>query len=207
MKGIFIFLLLFPHLLMGQESKGVVLKTLVLQDALFRNPNIIAERPLSRHFSMELLVAVRFGDFFNDGREAPVPAFQACKGLTIGLAGRYYLARTKKIPNSWYVSAMLRYNDTRIERAEIQEKIMMQPRIVNLKRRGPEGGIVIGRQFVSARNLTADFYFGCGTYIQYHSETYISGPWSDTYSKKIVRTTRPYLGWSLGYFIRKKDTR
>jgi hypothetical protein len=204
MKRLLILLILFPFLLNGQTSKGFLIKTLVLQDAFYQNPNIIFEKLINKNYSVELLLALRNGDWYNNGGEGPpTPEFSASDGFTVGLSTRYYLTKQKVIPDSWFVSGILRYNNTKIKNAEIQTGIHSEPRTVNLNRKGPEIGIAFGRQLIFLKHFTTELYVGGGTYLQFYEEEYISGPENEVIPEQTVFTFRPYLGLTLGYIFRK----
>ena len=70
-KRLLIILILFPFLVNGQISKGFIIKTLVLQDAFYQNPNLIFEKLINKNYSVELLLALRNGDWYNAGGEGP----------------------------------------------------------------------------------------------------------------------------------------
>jgi len=204
MKRLLILLILVPFLLNGQTSKGFLVKTLVLQDAFYQNPNIVFEKLIDKKYSIELLLALRNGDWYHHGGEGPpLPTFRTSNGFTIGLSTRYYLTRHKVIPNSWFVSGILRYNNTVIRNAELQKELYFDSRTVNLYRKGPEFGITFGRQLIFLKHFTMEFYFGGGTYLQFYEEEYISGPEDEVEPDQTVFTFRPYLGLTLGYIFRK----
>lgn len=139
MKRLVILFILFPFILHGQTSKGFLVKTLFYQDAFYHNPNLIVEKLLNKKFSVELLMALRNGDWYIPGGKgfgAGLPHFSRCTGFTIGLSGRYYFTLHKDIPNSWFVSGIIRYNDTQINNVYIAARGYSQK--VNLNRNGPE---------------------------------------------------------------------
>ncbi len=204
MERLFIFFILFPFFLQGQTSKGFILKTMVVQDAFYQNPNLIIEKLLTERYSVELLLSLRNGDWYMGGGEGPVvPKFSTSNGFTIGLSTKYYLTRENKIPNSWFTSGILRYNKTVIKEAEIQKGIHSEPRKVNLSRNGPELGIVFGRQLIFLKHFTTEWYIGAGGYLQFYQEEYISGPESEVIPDQTKFTFRPYFGWTVGYLFRK----
>ncbi|KAF0132235.1 MAG: hypothetical protein FD155_759 [Bacteroidetes bacterium] len=205
MKHLLIILFLFPFLLNGQTSKGLIVKTLVFQDAFHQNPNLVFEKIINRNYSVELLLALRNGDWYNNGGEGPpAPHFSISTGYTIGLSTKYYLTKRKVIPDSWFVSGIFRFNSTTIKTAEIQTGIHSEPRRINLNRKGPEIGFIFGRQLLFLKHFTTELYVGGGTYLQYYEEEFISGPENEVIPKQTVFTFRPYLGLTLGYIFRKK---
>jgi hypothetical protein len=204
MERLLILLILFPFLLNGQTSKGFLVKTLVLQDAFYQNPNLILEKLINKNYSVELLLALRNGDWYNAGGEGlNTPQFSTSNGFTVGLSTRHYLTKQKIIPNSWFISGIFRYNNTKIKNAEIQTGIHSEPRTVNLFRKGPEIGITFGRQLIFLKHFTTELYVGGGTYLQFYEEEYISGPENEVIPEQTVFTFRPYLGLTLGYIFRK----
>jgi len=204
MKRLLVIFILFPFLLNGQISKGFLIKSLVLQDVFYQNPNLIVEKLINKNYSVELLMALRNGDWYMPGGEGPpFPHFSTSTGFTVGLSTRYYLAKRKVIPNSWFVSGILRYNNTNIKNAEIQTGLHSEPRTVNLNRKGPEIGITFGRQLIFLKHFTTELYVGGGTYLQFRKEDYISGPELEVIPEQSVFTFRPYLGLTLGYILRK----
>ena len=205
MKHLLIILFIFPFFLNAQTSKGLIVKTLVFQDAFHQNPNLVFEKIINRNYSVELLLALRNGDWYNNGGEGPpTPQFSTSTGYTIGLSTKYYFAKRKVIPDSWFVSGILRFNSTTIKNAEIQTGIHSEPRKVNLNRKGPEIGVRFGRQLLFLKHFTTELYVGGGTYLQSYVEEYISGPENEVIPVQTVFTFRPYLGFTLGYIFRKK---
>ncbi len=205
MKHLLIILFIFPFFLNAQTSKGLIVKTLVFQDAFHQNPNLVFEKIINKNYSVELLLALRNGDWYNNGGEGPpAPHFSTSTGYTIGLSTKYYFAKRKVIPDSWFVSGILRFNSTTIKNAEIQTGIHSEPRKVNLNRKGPEIGVRFGRQLLFLKHFTTELYVGGGTYLQSYVEEYISGPENEVIPVQTVFTFRPYLGLTLGYIFRKK---
>jgi len=205
MKHLLIILFIFPFFLNAQTSKGLIVKTLVFQDAFHQNPNLVFEKIINKNYSVELLLALRNGDWYNNGGEGPpAPHFSTSTGYTIGLSTKYYFAKRKVIPDSWFVSGILRFNSTTIKNAEIQTGIHSEPRKVNLNRKGPEIGVRFGRQLLFLKHFTTELYVGGGTYLQSYVEEYISGPENEVIPVQTVFTFRPYLGFTLGYIFRKK---
>ena len=202
MKYLYILFILFPLSLSAQISHGFLVKTLLVQDAFRQNPNIIFEKRLSAKISIELLAALRNGDWYMPGGEGPYlfPVVTS-NGFTAGLSARYYFSKQQKAPDSWFTSALLRYNNTTIKKAGFQTGIHSEPRIVNLSRSGPEIGIILGRQFLVFNHFTTELYFGGGTYLQFYKEEYISGPENEVIPKQTIFTFRPYLGWTIGYYF------
>jgi hypothetical protein len=204
MKKIFLVFILFPILLSGQESSGLVVKTLVLQDILYKNPNLIIEKPLTSNNSIELLLALRNSDWINTGGEGPpIPKMYDCSGFAIGLSFRHYFTESRLIPNAWFLSGLLRYNETRIKNLEMYNGIHSISRTVNLHRNGPEFGFLFGRQFLILKHITTELYLGTGAYMQFYDEEFISGIESETLTNEIDFKFRPYIGWSIGCFINK----
>jgi hypothetical protein len=202
MKHILLICILFPNFLNGQNSKGYVIKTLLLQDVIYQNPNFIIEKQLTNSYSIELQMALRNGDWHMPGGEGPpIPNFITSTGFTTGLSVRYYFTKTKIAPNSWYTAGLLRYNSTKIKRADFQKGNHSEPRTVDLQRKGPELGIVLGRQFLVLKHFTTELYFGGGTYLQFYKEDYIAGPENEVIPKQTIFKFRPYLGWSIGYYF------
>ena len=204
MKKTFLIFIAFPILLSGQESSGLVLKTLILQDIFYKNPNLIIEKPIKSNNSIEFLVALRNSDWINTGGEGPpIPNMYDCNGFTVGLSFRHYFPEQKSIPNAWYLSGLIRYNDTHIKNLEMYNGIHSISRTVNLHRNGPEFGIVFGRQFLVLKQFTTELYLGTGAYVQFYNEEFISGIESETLTNEIFIKFRPYIGWTIGYFFKK----
>ena len=204
MKKLLLIFIAFPILLSGQESSGLVLKTLILQDIFYKNPNLIIEKPLKSNNSIEFLVALRNSDWINTGGEGPpIPNMYDCNGFTFGLSFRHYFPKRKSVPNAWYLSGLIRYNDTHIKNLEMYNGIHSISRTVNLHRNGSEFGIVFGRQFLILKHLTTELYLGTGAYVQFYNEEYISGIESETLTNEIFVKLRPYIGWTIGYFFKK----
>jgi hypothetical protein len=197
--------ILFPIFLSAQTPHAFVLKSLVIQDAVHQNPNIIIEKILNNRYSVEIAAALRNGAWYWQGGEGSIfPTFRECTGYSIGLAARYYLSE-KKSPNWWYASGLLRYNETHIKRAGLSTAgISGQQRVVNLSRNGPELGLVFGRQFLIFRHITTEAYVGAGTYLQFSKEDYVSGLQEEVIPEQVNFKFRPYLGWTAGYFFGKK---
>jgi hypothetical protein len=204
MKRLLTIFILFPFLLQGQTSKGFLVKTLFYQDAFYHNPNIIVEKLLNKNYSVELLLALRNGDWYIPGGKglgADLPHLMRSNGFTIGLSGRYYFTTQNVIPNSWFVSGIIRYNDTQIKNAHLQTGAYS--RTVNLNRNGPEVGVSLGRQWIFLKHFAAEIYFGGGTYFQFYQEVFNSDAQNKVLSEKAIFIFRPYLGMTLGYFFRK----
>ncbi|HLO92467.1 MAG TPA: DUF3575 domain-containing protein [Lentimicrobium sp.] len=203
MKRLLILLILFPFLLNGQTSNGFLIKTLVLQDAFHQNPNVIFEKLMNNNLSVELLLALRNGDWYIQGGEGPSFAkFSTSKGFTVGASTRYYLMKQTHNPHSWFVSGTLRYNNTKIKNAKIQTGIHSEPRTVNLNRKGPEIGITVGRQMIFLEHFTIEVYIGGGTYLRSYQEEYVAGPENEVKADKTAFIFRPYLGMTFGYLFR-----
>ena len=208
MKKIFLVFVIFPILLAGQESSGLVLKTLILQDIFYKNPNLIIEKSIKSNNSIEFSVALRNSDWINTGGEGPpIPNMYDCNGFTIGLSFRHYFPKPKSVPNAWYLSGLIRYNDTRIKNLEMYNGIHSISRTVNLHRNGPEFGIVFGRQFLVLKQFTTELYLGTGAYVQFYNEEFISGIESETLTNEIFVKFRPYVGWTIGYYFKKKENK
>lgn len=205
MKHIIIIFILLPFFLKGQTSNGILVKSLLLQDAFYQNPNLVIEKLISDHYSAELLLALRNGDWYMPGGEGPpLPKFATSTGFTIGLSTRYYLSKESQIPNSFFTSLMARYNNTKIKNAEIQTGIDSEPRMVNLSRNGPELGIAFGWQWIILKHFTTEIYTGGGAYLQFYKEEYVAGPENEVIPEQTILTFRPYLGWTIGYLFRKE---
>ena len=204
MKKLLLIFIAFPILLSGQESSGFVLKTLMLQDIFYKNPNLIIEKPIKSNNSIELLVALRNSDWFHTGGEGPpIPHMYDCTGFTLGISFRHYFPKSKSVPNTWFVSGLIRYNDTYIKDLDMSGGIHSISRTVNLHRNGPELGIVFGRQFLILKHFTTEIYLGTGAYIQYYNEEFISGIEAETLSNEMSFKFRPSIGWTVGYFFNK----
>ncbi len=204
MKRLLILFILFPFLLHGQTSKGFLVKTLFYQDAFYHNPNLIVEKLLNKKFSVELLMALRNGDWYIPGGKglgADLPHFIRSTGFTIGLSGRYYFTIRNVIPNSWFVSGKIRYNDTQIKNAHLQTGAYS--RTVNLNRYGPEVGVSLGRHWILLKHFSAEIYFGGGTYYQFYKEENTFDARDKFLTKQTTFVFRPYFGMTLGYFFRK----
>lgn len=204
MKHLLIICILFPFLLHGQTSKGFLVKTLFYQDAFYHNPNLIVEKLLNNNYSIEILFALRNGDWYIPGSKglgADLPHFIRSTGFTVGLSGRYYFANQKVIPNAWFASGNIRYNDTHIKNVHLQTGA--NSRTVNLNRNGPEIGVTLGRQWIFLKHFTGEVYFGGGTYFQSYQEVSVSGTQNEVLSEKANFVFRPYFGMTLGYFFKK----
>ena len=190
----------------GQNTKGFIIKTLPFQDILYQNPNLIIEKPIKDNYSVEMLFALRNGDiYFPGGEGPPSPNTTTCSGFTVGVSNKYYISKKKLAPNAWFTSGLTRYNETRINEAKILKYWTSEPRIVNLSKKGPEFGIIVGRQSLFYNHLTIEFYSGAGYYLQIYQEQYISGPKEDVIRKEYRANLRPYLGFTIGWLFRKTD--
>jgi len=206
MRKIFLIILAFPILVSGQESSGLVLKTLILQDIFYKNPNLIIEKPIKSNNSIELLIALRNSDWIYTGGEGPpTPNRYDCNGFTLGISFRNYFTKHKKVPNAWFLSGLIRYNNTYIKNLEMYDGIHSISRTVNLHRNGPEIGILFGKQFLILKHVTTEFYLGTGAYMQIYNEEYISGTKSETLKNEFYVKFRPYIGWTIGYYFKKND--
>jgi hypothetical protein len=205
MKHLLIIFILFPIFISAQTSHGFILKSLVLQDAVHQNPNVIVEKVINNRYSVEFAAALRNGTWYWQGGKGSIfPTFRECTGFSVGIAARYYLSE-KKSPNAWYTSGLLRYNETHIKQASLYTAGSNGgERKVNLSRKGPEMGLVFGRQFLIFKHITTEAYLGVGTYFQFSKEDYVSWPHDEVISEQVSFKFRPYLGWSVGYFFGKK---
>lgn len=205
MKKIFLFVIIFPILLSGQESSGLVIKTLILQDILYKNPNIIFEKPIKSNKSIEFLLALRNSEFIQNGGEGPpIPNTYDCNGFTIGVSFRQYLPLKKTAPNSWFLSGLLRYNYTRTKNLRYYKGLHSESRIVDLNRHGPELGILFGKQFLILKHVTTELYIGTGTSMHFHDEEFVSGIESETLTNEVFIKFRPFMGLTIGCFVGKK---
>lgn len=200
MKRLFLFIFLFPLLLSAQETKGILIKTLPLQDIFYQNPNITLEWKFNSKYSLSMSTALRNGAWYDDGGEGPpFPKFQTSSGYTFGFSGRLYIpnkkAETK--PSKWFTAVLLRYNYTLINNASIQSGISEEPRKVNLLKKGPELGTTFGRQFIF-NYLMIELYTGIGAQLQYYDEEYISGDESTVKNNITSFAPRFYLGFAIG---------
>ncbi|MCC7318472.1 MAG: hypothetical protein IT219_08050 [Bacteroidales bacterium] len=206
MNKIFLFFIAFPILVSGQESSGLVVKTLILQDIFNKNPNFIIEKPIKSNNSIEFLAAFRNSDWINNGGEGPpIPNMFDCNGFTVGLSFRHYFLKRRIFPNAWHLSGLIRYNNTQIKNLEMYKGLHSTSRTVNIHRNGPEMGIIFGRQFLILKHITTELYIGTGAYMQFYDEDYISGNISETLTNEFYVQFRPYLGWSVGYYFKKKE--
>jgi hypothetical protein len=205
MKRLLAITILFPIFLSAQTPHGFIIKSLVIQDALHQNPNIIVEKILNNRYSVELAAALRNGTWYWQGGKGSIfPTFRECTGFSVGIAARYYLSE-KKSPNAWYTSGLLRYSETHIKQASLYTAGSNGgQRKVNLSRSGSELGLVFGRQFLIAKHITTEVYIGAGTYLQFSKEDYVSGPLDEVIPEQVNFKFRPYLGWTAGYFFGKK---
>lgn len=200
MKRLLILFFLFPLMLLAQTSGGFLMKTLIFQDVFYHNPNLIVEKILDKNHTVELLLALRYGDWLVSGGKGlsnGLPHRKICNGYTVGLTGKYYFSGRKAIPNSWFVSGILRYNKTTIENAYLQSG--SYSRHVDLTRNGPEAGLAIGRQWLMFKHISSEIYFGGGTYYQHYKEEYISGAEDKVQPEQSFFVFRPYLGLTLGF--------
>ncbi|NOU48000.1 MAG: DUF3575 domain-containing protein [Bacteroidales bacterium] len=202
MKYSYLIILFFPIILFGQQSKGFLVKTMMFQDIFYQNPNILIEKRLYKNFSIEFLGSLRNGAVtLSSGEGPPLPKFYDCQGFTLGLSARYYFIKNKTSPNSWYVSGLMRYNDVYMKNVGFHIGVHGFSREVNVNRSGPELGFTLGRQLLIGKYITTEFYCGMGTYLQFYDEEYISGIISDLRQNEVFFTFRPYLGWTIGFFI------
>jgi len=202
LKYALLIFLLFPMLLVGQHASGFLIKTLVFQNVLYQNPTIIIEKRMTTKFSIELLAAVRNCALILKGGEwPPIPNLKDCEGYTFGLSTRYYFPKNRTSPNTWYVSALLRYNHIYMKNVKYYVGISGNIHNVNVQRNTPEFGIVLGRQMLMSKHITTEFYFGIGNALQFYSEEAIPGIASVIKPDNKIVLLRPYLGWTMGYFI------
>jgi hypothetical protein len=190
---------LFSFPVQAQISKGFLIKTLVFQDAIYRNPNLIIEKRISPKFSVEIQGAVRNGALVPNTTEGiPAPNLHDCEGFTAGISVRYFFVKGRTSPNSWYVSGILRYNDIELKNESVGNHLS---RVVNISRTGPELGVLIGRQFLIGKFISTEFYLGAGAYRQVYKEEFVSGDLDGLVPKDVLLTFRPYLGWTVGFFF------
>lgn len=206
MKKLILILVVFPILLYGQESTGIVLKTMILQDIFYKNPNLIVEKTIKSNNSIEFLFALRNSDWINTGGEGPpISNMYDCNGFTLGLSFRHYFPKRKSAPKAWFLSGLLRYNDTRTKNLDFYAGLHSTSRTVNLHRYGPEFGVLFGKQFLILKHLTTELYFGTGASVQVFNEDFISGYESETLTNEIFVKFRPYVGWTIGYYFKKRE--
>jgi hypothetical protein len=190
---------LFSFPAQAQISKGFLIKTLVFQDAFYRNPNLIIEKRISPKFSVEIEGAVRNGALASYSTEgAPIPSLHDCEGFTAGISVRYFFVKGRTSPNSWFVSGVLRYNDILMKNEDLGYNILDK---ADIRRSGTEMGILIGRQFLIGKFVSTEFYLGAGAFRKSQKEVFVSGEvyWPD---REIVDVIfRPYLGWTVGFFF------
>ena len=197
---------LFPLPATAQLSKGIVIKTEILSNAIIKfNPNLAVEKPFTDRLSAELQGIWMRVDRVNTGGEGSRKKFHDSKGGSLVLSTRYYFGRKATIPNSKYLSGFIRYNSTKINNVEKIDFRYGYQHTVNVSTKGPELGFLVGKQFFLFENLMSEINFGLSNYWQSYKETLISGPPSSVfvngeYNTKFV-FARPYANFTVGYLI------
>lgn len=199
-----IFLLFIIVSLQAQEknqSRGILIKTLPIQDAFYHNPNLIIEKPLNNKYSVSLLFVLRYSDWIFKSSSfggMKIPLKYQAKGYTMGGFFKHYYSKKKQIPSGFYLGGTLRYSD--IIMPDVDYISTADPtyfRTVDLKRKTMEIGGVWGYQVFWTRFIM-DFYLGTGLQYRISEEKLVSGNPKYLQSRYYEYIPRLYCGFSIG---------
>lgn len=196
-----LFIFVSLHAQEENQSRGILIKTLPIQDAIYQNPNLIIEKPINEKYSVSLLVAFRFSDWIFKSTSfggMVLPIKHNAKGYTLGGFFKHYYSKKKQIPGGFYVGGTLRYSDIIMPDVDyISDSDPTYFRTVELKRKTMEVGGIWGYQVLWSRFIM-DFYVGTGLQYRISEEKLVSGNPKYLQSEYSTFIPRLYLGFSMG---------